>query len=827
MLRVSTWFSSVRERLPKNTLRWGVLGTVVVTAIIVGTESYTDYQEQREKEHLAADARGAHEIAKRLGEVIQAEHAALTELAQDPRVVAAVTGADEATRKQLSNELKTRIPNALLLRLIPRGMAQTDPNSTPPLTYASLDLLLKSEHQQQATGAEIHLSGTPMEHIAIVRRVPPAGDPVGFLHTSLDSKVIREMFATVLSNFSPRVEVRQPVLGGLPAILASSAKPGNRNRGAVTVNVPGTAWIVSFETASTSMAFGNLQFLGFAVVIVALGFGLWWWRQQHRVVIGAATFSTTVYTGAIKAILAGEHPGLAQLLPGYLDGPKTVPAPRVLSEGLSGEDVTAFTPAPTPPISAPVSVPAVVASEAAAMEGSIDASIFRSYDIRGVVDETLTADAVYLIGRAFGSEANTRNQNTVIVARDGRNSSVMLRGALVEGLRDSGCEVLDIGLTPSPLLYFATHYLDTRTGVMVTGSHNAPQYNGLKMVLDGDSLSGEAIQAIRRRIEEQDFVTGSGGVQEIEIIPDYIRRISEEIPVSLGTALKVVVDCGNSVPGIVAPHILRAIGHDVIELFCEVDGNFPNHHPDPSQPENLADLIAIVKHEQADLGLAFDGDGDRLGVVDRAGNILWPDRQLMLFAQDVLSRNPGATIIYDVKCSSLLPKVIREAGGVPLMWKTGHSLIKNKMKETGALLAGEMSGHLFFKDRWYGFDDALYSAARLLEILVNANEPPEAVFARLPTGISTPELRLDMPEAQHQSFMQQVIDAGGFLDAEVSLIDGMRVELPDAWGLIRPSNTSPCLVLRFEGNTDAALSSIKECFHDMLHGLDPTLILPF
>ncbi|TDJ67303.1 MAG: phosphomannomutase/phosphoglucomutase [Proteobacteria bacterium] len=457
----------------------------------------------------------------------------------------------------------------------------------------------------------------------------------------------------------------------------------------------------------------------------------------------------------------------------------------------------------------------------------IDPSIFRSYDIRGVVGETLTVEAVYQIGRAIGSEADARGQQTVITARDGRNSSQEIRDALIEGLRDSGRDVLDIGLTPTPVLYFATHHLDAHSGVMITGSHNPPEYNGLKIVLDGESLSGEAIQAIRERIEKDDFTVGEGTMQSTEIIPDYIRRISEEIPVTLGNALKVVVDCGNSVPGIVAPHILRAIGHDVIELYCEVDGNFPNHHPDPSQPENLEDLIQAVQDEDADIGLAFDGDGDRLGVVDTGGNIIWPDRQMILFARDVLSRNPGAKIIYDVKCSRLLADDIKKHGGEPIMARTGHSLIKRKMQETGALLGGEMSGHIFFKERWYGFDDALYAAARLLEILVNADGSPDQVFADLPGGVVTPELRLAMPENEHAKFMQQVVDAAEFDDGEVHTIDGLRVDFSDSWGLIRASNTTPCLVLRFEGDDDAALERVTNRFKDLLHKVDASLDLPF
>ena len=413
------------------------------------------------------------------------------------------------------------------------------------------------------------------------------------------------------------------------------------------------------------------------------------------------------------------------------------------------------------------------------------------------------------------------------MARDGRHSSEALKDALTAGLLESGRDVLDIGLTPTPVLYFATHYLDAHSGVMITGSHNPPEYNGLKIVLDGETLSGEAIQAIHRRIQERDYIEGTGSLQATEIVPDYIRRISQEIPVTLGNALKVVVDCGNGVPGIVAPHILRAIGHDVIELYCDLDGDFPNHHPDPSQPENLAALIDAVAEEGADLGLAFDGDGDRLGVVDNAGNVIWPDRQMILFSRDILSRNSGAKIIYDVKCSRLLGAEISAHGGEPIMAKTGHSLIKAKMQETGALLAGEMSGHIFFKERWYGFDDALYSAARLLEILINANESPAEVFAALPGGVVTPELRIELPEERHQEVMGQIMANANFADGEISTVDGLRVDFSDSWGLVRPSNTTPCLVLRFEGDDDSALDVVKTRFRELIAGVDAGLSIPF
>ncbi|MCC7413455.1 MAG: phosphomannomutase/phosphoglucomutase [Gammaproteobacteria bacterium] len=539
--------------------------------------------------------------------------------------------------------------------------------------------------------------------------------------------------------------------------------------------------------------------------------------------------------------MEGAHPGLERLVPG-LDGAATaVRAPaESVPAGVAGDDITRFAVAPNAADTASESGDAGTFFFDEADEKStgievaeeydvadIPAVIFRNYDIRGVVGESLTAAGVLAIGRAIGSEAYERGQQGIVVARDGRSSSPELAEALIAGLRESGRDVIDIGLAPTPVLYFATHYLDTASGVMVTGSHNPAEYNGLKIVLNGEALAGDAIRAIRTRIAKGELTAGTGSLQSAEIVPEYIRRVSEDVPVALGNALKIVVDCGNSVSGIVAPQLLRALGHDVTELYCEVDGSFPNHHPDPSQPENLVDLIDMVKLENADLGLAFDGDGDRLGVVDADGNVIWPDRQMILFARDILSRNPGAKIIFDVKCSRHLAAAIDAAGGEPLMWKTGHSLIKAKMRETGALLAGEMSGHIFFKERWYGFDDALYAAARLTEILVAADRPAKDVFAELPGGIATPELRIDMAEERHAQFMTELIGKASFDDARITTIDGLRIDLPDAWGVVRPSHTTPCLVLRFEGDDQPALERIKTDFRDLIASIDPDLTLPF
>lgn len=460
------------------------------------------------------------------------------------------------------------------------------------------------------------------------------------------------------------------------------------------------------------------------------------------------------------------------------------------------------------------------------MSNVVPASIFRAYDIRGIVDEELTPATIYTIGLAIGSENRAQGENKIVVARDGRLSGPTLIKALSEGLQASGCDVIDIGMVPTPLLYFATNTLDTRSGVMLTGSHNPSNYNGLKIVINGETLSEQRIQALYQRIQQNDFNKGDGTLtQYTTIISEYIQRITSDV--KLKKSLRVVIDCGNGVAGAVAPQLLRALGCEVFELFCEVDGKFPNHHPDPSIPENLNDLINAVREERAEIGLAFDGDADRLGVVTNEGEIIWPDRQLMLYAIDVLSRNPGATIIYDIKSTSHLENVIKEHGGQPLMWKTGHSLVKAKLRETGALLAGEMSGHTFFKERWFGFDDGMYTAARLLEILSASENSSSEIFAEIPNSVNTPELKLPIAEERKFIFMDKFKQQAKFAEAKITTIDGLRADFVDGWGLVRPSNTSPYLILRFEAVDEDGLKRIQALFREQLLALDKDLVLPF
>ena len=456
---------------------------------------------------------------------------------------------------------------------------------------------------------------------------------------------------------------------------------------------------------------------------------------------------------------------------------------------------------------------------------TIHHEIFRAYDIRGVVDETLTADIVSLIGRALGTEMQILGSHMAAIGRDGRKSSPDFTEALCEGLMSTGCDVVDVGMVPTPALYHAASRISGGTGFQITGSHNPSQYNGIKMMINRDTLAGERIQHVKNQVLAMNFSSGQGQYSKRDVRSDYIAAILEDI--QLRKTFKVVIDCGNGVAGCMAPEVFRSMGLEVVELFCEVDGDFPNHHPDPSVPENLEDLINTVRKSGADLGFAFDGDGDRLGVVSPTGQIIWPDRQMVLFSEAVLGQNPGAQIIFDVKCSQVLSRSIARAGGEPIMWKTGHSFMKEKIRESGAPLAGEMSGHIFFNDRWGGFDDGIYAAARMCELLGGKDESPHRVFAAIPDTVNTPELKINLKEGEPLKIVETLVQSAVFENAEVSFIDGLRVDFEDGFGLVRASNTTPSIIMRFESTSRQALDSIIGRFRKELRKVRPDLDIPY
>jgi len=778
-------------------------------------------------------------------------------LSKDPDIAYLLMVGNESALHSREESLRYVFPKAINVQLLAPGITEVDMNASPPLSYAALAQMRAAEAAEAEPPIEVHLFNTPQQHINIARRVvDPAGSGVvGHMMVSLSADVLQNILSDI-RELNGYIEVQQDGAKGAPVVITSHGdqvlKQGDADR---VVRIEGSRWQVAYWPAVSGL--------------VALG-GISMWVLGAFILSAAAMVALIIVLIAkIKNALRVDQVSMVTIMKDFRDGRSRREYPSGLAEmhesiefmtqlAAGSQPVQQFTPAPREQDadyhgaaaesgddmdeggidegvaadfgSAIRSDNLILEEDPLIMEADdenvdIDATIFRAYDIRGVVDQSLTTAAVRLIGRAIGSETLQRGRDTVVVGRDGRLSGPSLSEALIAGIASTGCDVKDIGCVPTPVLYFATHYLDTQCGVVVTGSHNPPDYNGLKIVIDGETLSGESIQSLHERIKAGKFISGEGSVEMINVVPDYIERIRSDVTVA--RPLKVVVDCGNGVAGGVIPQLLKGLGCEVTELFCEVDGNFPNHHPDPSKAENMQDLITAVADMQADIGLAFDGDGDRLGVVTADGRIIWPDRVLMLYAIDILTRNPGGQIIYDVKCTRYLDSIIREHGGEPLMWKTGHSFIKAKIRETGALLAGEMSGHIFIKERWYGFDDALYAAARLLEILARDERSSTEVFAALPDSVNTPEINVTMREGEPPVFINQLLENAHFEGATVSTIDGLRADFEDGWGLVRASNTTPVLVLRFEADNDEALARIMGDFRRVMLQVNMHLSLPF
>ena len=776
----------------------------------------------------------ATEISDLLLPMIKKTQLQLQQLSEQDDVTKAFESGDKARLKKLASQYLAKFDQALNLRFFLKGSYDLDYESKPNLGFASIELLKKAEKSEKPSQVETHIPGSDNEHIVFIQPVKTDGSLLGLIHLSLSPVLYQE----VLQQFKlPEgfAELQQFVIGGRVELVSLGDQQFKAGSPFAEVAIPGTQWKIAHWSeaavgggASTTMLFGALL----ALILAAMG--LWYFlgrsKNKDDLVILDDEDAGVIYQGAVKAIMDGAHPGVEKLvtnLPRVGQSRSINPIaesqaslPEV--DDVLTEDTFDITAAPAEEQESPQAQP-----EPEPVPINVDPAIFRAYDIRGIVGHTLTPEIVEVIGKAIGSEAIDRNQTAMAVGRDGRTHGAELVQHLIKGIASTGINVFDIGMVPTPVLYFSTHHLNTHSGVMLTGSHNPPDYNGMKIMIDGESLSGESIKALYDRIQSNNLKKGVGEIQEVDVKADYIRRITDDIPVALGNAFKIVIDAGNGVAGELAIQLYRALGHEVIDQYCEVDGNFPNHHPDPSQPDNLKELINRVKQEKADLGFAFDGDGDRLGIVDSAGNIIWPDRQMILLAEDVLKRNSGASIIYDVKCTRYLQQAIEAAGGKPLMWKTGHSLIKTKMKEVDAPLAGEMSGHIFFKERWYGFDDALYTGARILEILTANELGPAEVFAFIPEDVSTPELRVRLDEMEHVGFMEEFHSQAKFDGAKVVDIDGLRADYPNGWGLVRPSNTSPYLVMRFEAEDSDTLERIMNDFKQQMLKVKSDLDIPF
>ena len=778
-------------------------------------------------------------------EVLQLSHRLRT-VARSPEVIEALESNNTALIQVLEQRWQAVLDSALRVKLVPKGRAEPDLEGDPPINFAALDMIKRAEAKEVVLPEAFQHKGDVIVHAAAAVN-DASREVVGVIFATFSIALFTEPLQ-VFDTTNGELIVEQQYPGGHPLELVTFGQPPDNALQQTRLPLHLDHWHIVFRPATHlgSDLISNIELvIPAAIALVSLVFALFLgYARLHRTLqkdarafldyvrraldgasrplgeyqldlfanlamltrrharksLRVRDDTTTPRLGATLKAKAPENVKRWEVDTGIVveeEEHKDVLDVEIVDDGDDTE--------------VPANTPAV----------DLDPTIFRAYDIRGIVEENLDENVVYHIARAIGSQAQATGQRTLVVGCDGRNSSDKLRSAVIRGLMDTGCKVYDIGLVPTPVLYYATHALDTQSGVMVTGSHNPPEYNGLKTVLGGDSLADEAIQDLRRRILTNDLVEGTGSVERVDILDHYVDRIASDI--ALAQPLKVVVDCGNGVAGIVAPRLIEALGCEVVQLFCEVDGNFPNHHPDPMVPENLADLIRAVDMEGADLGVAFDADGDRLGVVTNRGDIVWPDRLLMLFSRDIVGRNPGADVVYDVKCSRHLNAVISEYGGRPIMWKTGHSHIKAKLKETGALLGGEFSGHICFLERWYGFDDALYSAARLLEILGAESTSAHEVFEAFPEVVSTPEIKIPVTEEAKFKIIEQLESKGDFGEGSLTTIDGIRVDYSDGWGLVRSSNTSPVLTLRFEADTQEALERIQEVFRSQLRQVDSSL----
>jgi phosphomannomutase/phosphoglucomutase len=796
-----------RQQAPLDAQRLGITAGVGLALVLAVISLFDGVQRGREESTAAALTEARATLVQSIGAEVRKQADRVAAAAKDTELTLAVTGFDSAAQMRAEQRLRSLIPELVDAEFHDASLPDLIEADLAKFGYAKADILAESRESEQGARVQVHACGADAQCLALAQPIRNGETIIGYIYALLPLDVVQQQMDAAAVQ-GGRLELRQGKSEkSAGAVLSFDRGDGAADMPDLIEPVPGSLLMIATrvpslfrigtvlglfeERGSTSLLLQGL------LALAGVG-GLIYLRQRLP---------------KLDALPDGE----------VMAAPKQRATMEQVQEKLAAN--AAAKDAAVTAEQAAVEAARVEQSTKPAPAGALDRSMFRAYDIRGIVDQNLTAGTAQLIGQSIGSIVRERGMTEVCVARDGRLSGPDLSQALIRGLRMAGCDVIDIGAAPTPVLYFATHHLNTGNGVMVTGSHNPPDYNGFKIVVGGQTLAEEAIQDIFARIVEGRLAHGNGGVSSVDVKADYNDRIISDVQAT--RRMKIVVDAGNGIAGAFAPAVLEGIGCEVMPLYCDVDGRFPNHHPDPSDLHNLDDLKIAIKQYGADLGLAFDGDGDRLGVVTKTGEVIYPDRLLMLFAEDVLTRNPGAAIIYDVKCTGQLSEHILRNGGSPVMWKTGHSLIKAKMREEDSALAGEMSGHFFFGERWYGFDDGIYAAARLMEILAQRDETPEAVFATLPKGVSTPELKIPMAEGDHYAFIERFRERAKFPGAKVTTIDGVRADYKDGFGLVRCSNTTPCLVLRFDALNKIGLDRIQDSFRSQLLAVDPNLNLPF
>jgi phosphomannomutase/phosphoglucomutase len=811
----------------------GVFGLLVV---VLAAWVYLIYQDQ-----LTTQSKGkrqvesvAQVIAGSISTNLEQQLALIQGLAQQPGLADLFSALDEDGLGGEQARLTRLIPDALQVRLLSAGLNEPDTSETPNMGYASLLLLRKAEKSNAVVPAELHQFGTPHQHIAIASSVLPSngGSVSGVVHAAYSIDMLKKIFSGI-DALPGRIEVQQTLSGtDQLVIIGKGDKPsaGVKPDGLIRVN--GSIWQIAYwgGTGTQFDLMGSLQLMVPGLLLFLL-IALIMFRLSQQMMKALKQDQQTILS-LVEALVVGRPPKGQPAQLGDLQSTLEVMEHQIrefrtaqAEKGRIKRDLTTSDSELGIDISEVAAKPVVDTPLTSAVNIDIPAEIYRAYDIRGVIGETITEEIVTQLGQGIGSEIFEKGYQKIVVARDTRNSSEALQSALIQGLQASGRDVIDIGMVPTPLLYYAVHELNAECGVVVTGSHNPPQYNGLKLVVGGDAPTQDEIQDLRRLIDAGQLLQGEGSFDSQEIIDHYIERVISDT--RLGQPLKVVVDCGNGAASVVAPELYRQLGCEVVELYCTPDGDFPNHHPNPGDPKTMRDLQQAVVEHQAALGIAFDGDADRIGIVDSSGKLIWPDRLLMYLAIDILTREPGGDIIYDVKCSRHLANVVLSNGGRPLMWKSGHSMLKAKMKETHALLAGEFSGHILFAERWYGFDDGIYAGARLLEILSLDYRTSAEVFAELPESLTTPEYTLEMEEGRAKEVMAEIEKLPDFPGARIVKIDGLRAEFEQGWGLVRASNTVPALLFRFEANSEADLQHLQSLFRDMLGQIDPSLQSPF
>jgi len=727
---------------------------------------------------------------------------------QQVQELAAIAAADREKLPNLQQYVSGRIPELIEIALFEPNLKQLRGGDMGPFGYAVLDMLMIASEDGLAP-VQFHGKGDKA-YLALAVRVGDAESPAGYLLAKVKPSAITTVFSASLPE--PGVFALDQANGRFASTkIVNLAEPPSSRQRMAYMRIPGALLRIGVvQDTRIASSGGLIRFLLLVAGLLLLALGL---------LLKFRPYEPAKELEEDPLQIEQQNENLAKD-----DAEAGVPSegsgPEKQTGIDSGDGLGAIN---LPDLGFNLEHPHMPHQKVLPPVELVE-SIFRAYDIRGIVGKTLDAEVARQVGQVVGSLTLEADAGPVIVARDGRDSGPALVEGMVEGISSTGCDVVDIGAVPTGVLYFAAYELGNGTGVMITGSHNPSDYNGFKILIGGITQAGEQITGMYARIKSGNLRVGKGKVSTEDMLSQYREKISGDI--QLQRPLKVVADCGNGIGGVCAADVLRDIGAEVIPLFDEIDGSFPNHHPDPSEPENLVDLIESVKLMEADIGVAFDGDADRLGVVTRDGEIIYSDRLMMLFSRDVLSRVPGATIIYDVKCTGHLHDVIEEAGGNPMMYKTGHSLIKNKMKEIGSPFAGEMSGHFFFKERWYGFDCGIYAAARLLEILAADERDPQEVLNSLPNSISTPELKVHMEEGENHAFVAEMQEKAKFADARINTIDGIRADFADGWGLVRASNTTPILVLRFEADTEEGLERIKDVFKQQILAIKSDLKLP-